>query len=54
MYFLKDYVICMCVLCACVSVCHMHASFPQRSEKGVQFPGTGILGGCEHHVGAGN
>lgn len=37
----------MTVLPACISVYHMHAWCPQRSEEGIRSPGTGVPDNCE-------
>ena len=31
----------------CVSVYYLHAWYPQRAEKGLGFPETGVTGSCE-------
>lgn len=36
----------MTVLPACISVYHMHAWCPQRSEEGIRSPGTEVMDGC--------
>lgn len=37
----------ICVLLACLSVCYIHAWWPQRSEEEVRSPGTGVADECE-------
>ena len=44
----------MSVFLACMSMHHVHARYPQRSEEGIGFPGTGVTGLMSLHVGAGN
>lgn len=46
MYFMR-----MGIFPACMSVHHMHARSLQRSEEGIESPGTRVIVSC--HVGAG-
>jgi hypothetical protein len=43
----------MGILPARMSVHHVNAWCPRRSEEGVRFPGTQVTDGVSHHVGAG-
>jgi hypothetical protein len=36
----------LCVVSDCLSVYYLHAWCPQRLEKGVRFPGTGVTDDC--------
>lgn len=45
-YFLKTYLfylIYMSVSPSCMYMHHMHAWYPERSEEGFEFPGTGVM-----------
>lgn len=46
-YIKSRFFICMSILLACMSVCHMPAQNPGRSEQNFGSPGTGVTNGCE-------
>lgn len=41
------YFICMSVFAVCMYVYHIHARCPQRSEEGIDSPGSGVMDGCK-------
>lgn len=51
-YFLILKITCMCrdVLPPSMSVQYLCVSYPQRPEEGKEFPGTGTINSCDHHV----
>lgn len=45
--YLYFYFICVGILPVCISVHHMHALCPWRSEDGIESSGTGLTDGCD-------